>query len=321
MLARLLDQSEFAGARHDESLLPATWRRRFAQLGREAAASAGTSALAAAATVAALGRRSGSSSFSVALGAAAAGLVVWQSREGTQKVERQVRSAEDAAVLSAALGRAAPLYGRWAAEADFAAMVVRELERTPRLVVECGSGATTIVIADALLRAGAGRLVSLEHDGEYAHRTERLLESAGLRGVARVVEAPLRAQAFGDRVVDWYDRSVVEASIEEAIDVLVVDGPPQTSGSARWPALHVFRSHLGADPVVLLDDGRTWQATAAAYEWVEGVDELDLFWIDTVKGTWLLRRGGQSNMSGPLLRIARLVNPRPSGGGRWPVHR
>jgi hypothetical protein len=52
-----------------------------------------------------------------------------------QRLERLIRSSEDAAVLSAALGPAAPLFGRWAAEGDFAGMIARELERSPGLVV------------------------------------------------------------------------------------------------------------------------------------------------------------------------------------------
>jgi hypothetical protein len=42
--------------------------------------------------------------------------------------------------------------------------------------------------------------------------------------VARVVEAPLRPQQFGNRMIEWYDRSIVEESIDGEIDVLVVDG-------------------------------------------------------------------------------------------------
>src|SRR5438552_2594785 len=83
--------------------------------------------------------------------------------------------------------------------------------------------ATQLVIAGRLRQAGSGRLVSLEHDALYARRTARLLELAGLSDVARVVEAPLRQQQFGQRAAEWYDRAVVEEAIDGEIDVLVVD--------------------------------------------------------------------------------------------------
>jgi predicted O-methyltransferase YrrM len=297
-----------------------TWRRRSTQLGLELADSSATAAVLAAAAAAGIGRRKGVPGGLLVSGVAA-GLLGWYYREATHRLERLIRSAEDAAALSASLGPAAPLFGRWAAEGDFAGMIVRELERSPRLVVECGSGSTTVVIADKLRQSGSGRVVSLEHDASYAARTTGLINLAGLSEVARVVEAPLRPQQFGNRIIEWYDRSIVEQAIDGEIDVLVVDGPPQVNPWARWPALEVFYPLLAEDPVVLLDDGRTRETSRAVRAWVEQFTDLDLYWLDTVKGTWLLRRGDGSGMGGRLLRIARLLHPRPSGFGRWPVHR
>jgi predicted O-methyltransferase YrrM len=297
-----------------------TWRRRSTQLGLELADNAGTAAVLAAAAAAGIGRRKGAPAGLLVSGAAA-GLLAWHYRETTHRLERLIRSAEDAATLSASLGPAAPLFGRWAAEGDFAGMIVRELERSPRLVVECGSGSTTVVIADKLRQSGSGRVVSLEHDASYAARTTGLINLAGLSEVARVVEAPLRPQQFDNRIIEWYDRSIVEEAIDGDIDVLVVDGPPQLNPWARWPALEVFYPLLAEDPVVLIDDGRTRETSRAVRAWVEQFTDLDLYWLDTVKGTWLLRRGDGSGMGGRLLRIARLLHPRPSGFGRWPVHR
>jgi predicted O-methyltransferase YrrM len=299
----------------------ATWARRSAHLGRELADSAATAAVLAATAAVGIGRRAGAPAGWLVSGAAAAGLLGWHYRETTHRLERLIRSAEDAAALSASLGPAAPVFGRWAAEGDFAGMIVRELERSPRLVVECGSGSTTLVIADKLRQSGSGRVVSLEHDAFYAARTTRLINLAGLSDLARVVEAPLRPQQFADRIIEWYDRPIVEEAIDGEIDVLVVDGPPQLSPWARWPALEVFYPLLVEDAVVLLDDGRTRQTSRAVRAWVEQFTDLDLYWLDTVKGTWLLRRGDGSGLGGPLLRIARLLHPRPSGFGRWPVHR
>lgn len=295
-----------------------TWHQRLTQLALELAESPLAAAILAAAAAAGIGRRKPAGW--LASGASAA-LLAWYYREATHRLERLVRSAEDAATLSASLGQAAPVFGRWAAEGDFAGMIVRELEGSPRLVVECGSGATTVVIAGKLRQSDFGRVVSFEHDPSYAARTTRLINVAGLSDVARVIEAPLRPQRFGNRTLEWYDRSIVEETIDGKIDVLVIDGPPQLSPWARWPALEVFYPFLAEDPVILLDDGRTRETSRAVRAWVEQFTDLDHYWLDTVKGTWLLRRGDGSGMGGRLLRIARLLHPRPSGFGRWPVHR
>jgi hypothetical protein len=299
----------------------ATWRRRSKQLGHEIANGAGTTGVLAGAAVVGLARRNGASRAAVVSSGAAAGVLGWWYRRSLHRIERQIRSSEDAAVLGAALGTSAPLFGRWAAEGDFAGMIARELEGAPRLVVECGSGSTTLVIADRLRRAGSGRLISLEHDGFYAASTAQLLASAGLDDIARVVEAPLRNQQLGDRTVDWYDRSTVEAAIDGEIDVLVVDGPPQVSPWRRWAALHVLYPILAESFVALLDDGRTRETSRAVHAWIDEFPDLDLYWLDTVKGTWLLKRRESDGMSRGLLRMARFLNPRPAGAGRWPVHR
>jgi len=296
----------------------AGWRRRSTQLVLELAESRLAAAALAAAAAIGVGQRKPAGWLA---SGAAAGLLVWYHRETTHRLERLIRSAEDAATLGASLGPAAPVFGRWAAEGDFAGMIVRELGESARLVVECGSGATTVVIADKLRQSGSGRIVSFEHDPVYAGRTTRLINLAGLSDVALVVEAPLRPQRFGSRIIEWYDRSIVENSIEGEIDILVVDGPPQVGPWARWPALEVFYPSLAEEPVILLDDGRTRETSRAVWAWAEQYTDLDLYWLDTVKGTWLLKRGDDGGMSGALLRIARLLHPRPSGFGRWPIHR
>jgi predicted O-methyltransferase YrrM len=296
-----------------------TWRQRSAQLVFELAESPLAAAILAAGAAVGIGRRKPGGWLA---SGAAAGLLAWYYREATHRLERLVRSAEDSATLSASLGQAAPVFGRWAAEGDFAGMIVRELEGSPRLVVECGSGATTVVIASKLRQSGSGRVVSFEHDPSYAARTTRLINVAGLSDVARVIEAPLRPQQFGNRIVEWYDRSIVEETVDGEIDILVVDGPPQVSRWARWPALEVFYPLLAEDSVILLDDGRTRETSRAVRGWVEQFSDLHLYWVDTVKGTWLLKRGDDSAMAGgALLRIRRLIHPRPSGFGRWPIHR
>jgi Methyltransferase domain len=299
----------------------AAWRRRSKQLRHEIANGAGTTAALSSALAVGLARRNGVTGAALMATGTAAGVLGWWYRTSLHRIERQVRSSEDAAILGAALGTAAPLFGRWAAEGDFAGMIARELDGAQGLVVECGSGSTTLVIAERLRRAGSGRLVSLEHDTLYAAATGRLLASAGLDDVARVIEAPLRSQQLEDRRVEWYDRSIVETEIDGEIDMLVVDGPPQMSAWSRWGALPVLYPFLARNFVALLDDGRTRETSLVVHAWIDQFPDLDLYWLDTVKGTWLLKRRESSGMSGGLLRVARRINPRPAGAGRWPVHR
>jgi predicted O-methyltransferase YrrM len=291
------------------------------QLGHEIAYSCAAAGALAAASTLGVGRINGASRRALIAGASAAGLLGWHRRARSQQLERLIRSAEDGSIIGSRLGAAAPLFGTWAAEGDFAGMVARAVEASPGLVVECGSGSTTIVIADRLRRAGSGRLVSLEHDSAFADSTARSLAAAGLADVAVVVHAPLREQQVGERVVEWYDRSTVEDAIDDVIDVLVVDGPPQVAPWARWAALPVLHRRLADNFTVLLDDGRTRATLRAVRAWLDELSDLELYWLDTVKGTWLLKRRTGEGLSDSSLRVARIVHPRPSGFGRWPVRR
>jgi predicted O-methyltransferase YrrM len=259
----------------------------------------------------------------VALGLAVAGAVSAHVRR-SGRLQREVRGAVDAATLAAALGGAAPLFGRWAVEPDFAGIVAREVEHTPGLVVECGSGATTLIIAAMLRRAGRGRLVSIEHDAAYAERTRRALDAAGLHELVDVVVAPLRDQDVAGRAVSWYDADAVAGAIDGEIDVLVVDGPPQRTPWSRWPALAILHGRLAPEATVLVDDGRTRAALVTTRAWTEALDDMERYWLDTVKGTWLLRRRPDRpprRGTDALLRVVAVLQPHPSGSGLWPVRR
>src|SRR5262245_39338462 len=80
----------------------------------------------------------------------------------------------DTANLMATLGPRVPLPrpGGWAVSADLLAELSRRIiAERPRLVVELGSGLSTIVTGLMLRPFQDARLVSIEHDTEYAQRT------------------------------------------------------------------------------------------------------------------------------------------------------
>src|SRR4051812_38457080 len=117
----------------------------------------------------------------------AAGLVAREVLRAAAAGERLARNAADAATLGARLGAHCPPLGSWAAAADFCELVVREVSfREPDLVVELGSGASTLATAEALTRLGRGRLVSVEHETRFAEATRRRLEHAGWAGAVEL---------------------------------------------------------------------------------------------------------------------------------------
>lgn len=239
------------------------------------------------------------------------------------RLEREVRNATDSVALMSRTKVAGPLFGTWAIEPDMGQLIAQELE-SKRTIVECGSGATTLIIAERLRAGGAGRLYSLEHDPTFAQATKARLDEAGLAEWAEVISAPLLDQTFSGREVPWYSEAVIAPQLPGEIDLLIVDGPPAVAPWARWPAIEVFHERLAPGAVVLLDDGRRRAERRAAFRWQADHPELILYWHDTVKGTWKLVKEGRAQRERPtaaLRGLVRHLDPCPRGFGRWPVRR
>lgn len=208
------------------------------------------------------------------------------------------RQVEALGELRARLGpgfRLPPTRG-WAASPDLLLFLFDYVMKAGRgktmVIVEFGSGASTIVLAEAIRRLGEGRLISYEHDAKYAEQTSERLRGA-LSYLAEVRTVPLGdwkspRQASTDQSWKWY--TLDEAALPERIDLLIVDGPPGTTGpNARFPALPALRSRLSSDALVVLDDCIRAEERQIASEWAA-------HWLMTVemhpefeKGLGLLR--------------------------------
>lgn len=144
--------------------------------------------------------------------------------------------------------------------------------RRPRLVLELGSGTSTIWLAYVLEQTG-GRLISLDHDPEYANRTRAALQAHGLTAVAEVRDAPLAPVEIGDRIYPWYDTAVLEDL--DGIDLLLVDGPPAATGpDSRYPALPMVGPRLADRATIVFDDANRKDEQAAIERWLDTVDGL-----------------------------------------------
>lgn len=139
---------------------------------------------------------------------------------------------------------------------DFGAALISLIrEIRPRLVVEAGSGVSTLILAYGLKGIGQGRLVSLEEDAEYADTTRRRLREHGLESLASVMHAPLKRVAVGGREATWYDLDTLGAVRD--IDLMVIDGPRQDrrpTKHVRYPALPLLFARMSEHAAVILDD-------------------------------------------------------------------
>ena len=163
---------------------------------------------------------------------------VWQSFRQTEAMQQLLSLLKFSAPV--------PPTRSWAASPDLL-LTLAQLVRThnPKLVVELGSGVSTLVVA----KAGAKKVISIDNSAEFADKTQEILREHKVRGV-QIRVAELKAHISG---VDWYDTAVIKDL--KRIDLLIVDGPPGSKNpQARMPARAEFIAKLSPKAVVVIDD-------------------------------------------------------------------
>jgi predicted O-methyltransferase YrrM len=181
-----------------------------------------------------------------------------------------------------------PMRG-WAASPDFLVLVLGEiLARKPNLVVELGSGVSTLINAYALEKLGNGKLISLDHDSEFLQKTQRQIDLHGLNDVVQAVHAPLTKINLNGADWQWYD--LASADITSPVDILVVDGPPgDLQARSRYPALPLFAEQLSSDAAVFLDDVARSDEQAIVQEWAMQYPEFSRELVNCEKGAAIFR--------------------------------
>lgn len=150
----------------------------------------------------------------------------------------------------------------WPVSPDFALYLLQLIEQKHYdLIVEFGSGTSTVIIAKALAqqaarhrpeRGGSTKLVSFDHLPSYFEETLAKLKSAGADGFADLRLAPLHAWTAPDGTpYPYYDCGAVLESLGSSFTdasssiLVIVDGPPASVGKlARYPAALVIKQYF-----------------------------------------------------------------------------
>ena len=209
-----------------------------------------------------------------------------QTQESIKELKEQVwhsyRQSEALQQLFALLKFSAPIppTRSWAASPDLL-LTIAGLVRTrkPRLVVELGSGVSTLIVA----KAGARKVISIDNSAEFAEKTREMLKDHKVRGV-EVRVAPLKSHASG---VDWYDTAKLKDL--KKIDMLIIDGPPGSKNpDARKPALKELLAKLSPNVVVVIDDVNRIGERQLAEAFAKALPRHTLNILNHEKGTAVL---------------------------------
>ena len=172
-------------------------------------------------------------------------------RRRLDELEADIAQTQPLVTLASLLPTRRPLpeLRGYAIAPDCAVMLAQLVaDRRPELVVETGSGASTVILAYALEKLGRGRVIALEHDPAYARRTRDELARHGLTAYAEVRDAPLEQI----RTHRWYSPRAI-ADLEH-IDLVIDDGPPRHVGPMlRYLSLPLLAPRMREDALFVLD--------------------------------------------------------------------
>ena len=170
----------------------------------------------------------------------------------------------------------------WAASADVLLTLASTSQKIkPKVVVDLGSGVSTLVLAKS---SPGAKVFSIDHLEEFAGKTRSLLQDHEITNVDLRV-APLRPHATG---VDWYDVSAF-ADIDQ-IDLLFIDGPPGSKeDKARHPVLTQCLSKLSPGAVIVIDDVNRNGERELADMFLKALSGYELEILNHEKGTAVLR--------------------------------
>jgi len=183
--------------------------------------------------------------------------------------------------------RPLPQMTGYAIAPDFGVMLAQIVaDQRPEVIVETGSGVSTLILAYALEKLGRGRVIALEHDPAYARRTREELDRHGLAAYATVVDAPLEPVTVGGETHRWYALGALPAG---AIDLVVDDGPPRYAGTMlRYASLPILSKRMSRDGLFVLDVIGE-EERAILERWQRELPELRHERLATKKGNVLIR--------------------------------
>jgi predicted O-methyltransferase YrrM len=179
---------------------------------------------------------------------------------------------------------ALPHLGRWKADVHLLTLLADHIERArPRIVVEFGAGASTLIIARALALAGGGRHIAFDQHADFVAATRRWLDEYGLGAELR--SAPL-VRAPGWPGV-WYDHG----KLPDGIDLVVIDGPPWTIHPLTRGGAELLFDRIAPGGVVILDDAARPGERLVARRWRRNWPNFSFEYVaGGTKGTLIGRR-------------------------------
>lgn len=168
-------------------------------------------------------------------------------------------------------------------------LVAHLFRQRPKMVVELGSGLSTLMMGKCLKIIGSGQLLSLEQCQKVHSKHQELVNQLGLASFVEVAHAPLEDLVLNGNTYPWYALDPLLSV--NTVDLVLVDGPLGVSqDNARYPAVPVLIDKLSAWGVIFMDDAARANEQGVIAAWQEEFKELRVDYLPQGRGIAVLRR-------------------------------
>lgn len=177
---------------------------------------------------------------------------------------------------------ALPASRDYAASPDILKIMVENfLHKTPKVIVEAGSGLSSIILSELLIANNSDALhFALDHEEKYANITRTKINNPN----SKIIHAPLKN--YEQHGLKWYD--ITSLKNVDQIDMLLIDGPPALDHQyPRYPAFPLLKEKLKKGAIIIADDTNRPEDRETVERWAKEYD-CKLTWHNTEKGAAVL---------------------------------
>ncbi|NOQ88743.1 MAG: class I SAM-dependent methyltransferase [Gammaproteobacteria bacterium] len=185
--------------------------------------------------------------------------------------------------------KALPVTQHWSAAPGFLDIISDYcLENKPRIIVECSSGTSSLILSQCCQLSQIGHIYSLENGEEYVKKTSRQLDDFLLSEYCDVIHSPLQDVRLGEEKYQWY---AADDLPDVEIDMLVIDGPPGfLQKHSRYPALPILKNRMAQHCAVFLDDAARDDEQELVKCWLNENPDFQAEYIENERGCFILKK-------------------------------
>ena len=182
-----------------------------------------------------------------------------------------------------------PEFGKWRLAEDACRFLGRICEvLKPRVVVEYGSGLSTLILLEEVRKGNVGEIRSVDHLETFpGHPSEAINDTEQSDAPVQFFFRPIRPRWLAGKLFQFYKKSDDGWLGSLPVDLVIIDGPPYYFDSREAALYEIFDNHSPNALVILDDANRQNREQVYLANWkryYEGAIKSDIFLEQFEKG-------------------------------------